>query len=199
MALLKITTTPIEYEMKIERAKFVEKKNELGDGEKTYNHKKSAVQPRTSQQVKAVAEAERSTADFQNLARKSLRGRMVATPVNASIPQSLESLGNVEKMLISPQISTISQAYSDYSVTENFETQIVSDYNYEDYLGAVSFTPQVKDYEIWEMTRKELEFVPGRFHMEITQYPEVSIEYKGGFQYVPKSSDPDYVEPVDGV
>ena len=44
------------------------------------------------------------------------------------------------------------------------------------------------------MSKNELEFVPGRFKMEITQFPEVNIEYTGGFMYVPASADPEYEE-----
>ena len=46
----------------------------------------------------------------------------------------------------------------------------------------------------WAMSKNELEFVPGRFKMEITQFPEVNIEYTGGFMYVPASADPEYEE-----
>jgi hypothetical protein len=31
----------------------------------------------------------------------------------------------------------------------------------------------------WNSSRREMEFVPGRFQMEITQYPKVTIEYLG--------------------
>lgn len=40
------------------------------------------------------------------------------------------------------------------------------------------------------------EFIAGSIEMSITQYPDISIEYIGGHLYVPPSADPNY-EPLD--
>ena len=40
------------------------------------------------------------------------------------------------------------------------------------------------------------EFIPGNINIEITQYPDVQIEYVGGPIYVPPSADPNF-EGVD--
>lgn len=45
----------------------------------------------------------------------------------------------------------------------------------------------------WRMNRPELTFIPGKIEFQVTQYPEVIIEYIGGPIYVPASADPDYV------
>lgn len=47
----------------------------------------------------------------------------------------------------------------------------------------------------WEIERNKMEFIPGKYQMEITQFPEVKIEYVGGINYVPPSADPEYEEP----
>lgn len=44
----------------------------------------------------------------------------------------------------------------------------------------------------WQTARNVFEYVPGRFHMEVLQYPKVQIEYLGEPNYVPKSADPNY-------
>lgn len=49
----------------------------------------------------------------------------------------------------------------------------------------------------WDIAKNTMEYVPGKFSMEILQYPKVQIEYIGGRQYVPPSSDPEYVEPEE--
>lgn len=46
----------------------------------------------------------------------------------------------------------------------------------------------------WNIEKNKMEYVPGKYHMEITQFPEVKIEYVGGMNYVPPSSAPDYEE-----
>ncbi|MDL2232242.1 DUF6470 family protein [Ruminococcaceae bacterium OttesenSCG-928-L11] len=48
----------------------------------------------------------------------------------------------------------------------------------------------------WDVsTRPYLEYVPPNIEFQVTQYPQVVIEYLGGPMYVPPSSDPDYVPP----
>ena len=49
----------------------------------------------------------------------------------------------------------------------------------------------------WNIEKNKMEYVPGKYHMEITQFPEVKIEYVGGINYVPPSSDPDYEKPEE--
>lgn len=44
----------------------------------------------------------------------------------------------------------------------------------------------------WNVGKARLDFVPGAFSLNFTQYASISIEYIGGFNYVPPSSDPDY-------
>ena len=46
----------------------------------------------------------------------------------------------------------------------------------------------------WEVMRNVMDYVPGKFQMHITQYPEVQIEYLGEPRYVPPSSSPTYEE-----
>lgn len=46
----------------------------------------------------------------------------------------------------------------------------------------------------WETMRNLMDYVPGKFQMNITQYPEVRIEYLGEPVYVPPSSSPTYEE-----
>ncbi len=48
----------------------------------------------------------------------------------------------------------------------------------------------------WRIFKGDFEFVPGNIEFNITQQPDVIIEYIGGPIYVPPSSDPNY-EPID--
>jgi hypothetical protein len=43
---------------------------------------------------------------------------------------------------------------------------------------------------------KSFEYVPGSVEFDVVQNPEVNFTYTGGFIYVPRSADPDYVEDV---
>lgn len=44
----------------------------------------------------------------------------------------------------------------------------------------------------WNVGRARLDFVPGSFSLNFTQYASISIEYLGGPMYVPPSADPDF-------
>lgn len=46
----------------------------------------------------------------------------------------------------------------------------------------------------FKLANGDFEFIPGNIEFNITQYPDVLIEYIGKPLYVPPSADPDYVE-----
>lgn len=48
----------------------------------------------------------------------------------------------------------------------------------------------------WQIMQNQMNFIPGKFQFEITQYPDVRVEYLGKPTYVPPSASPDYVEPA---
>ncbi len=50
----------------------------------------------------------------------------------------------------------------------------------------------------WEPDNKQTKkFVPGKITFEIEEMADIDIEYVGGFNYFPKSSDPEYEEPEE--
>ena len=44
--------------------------------------------------------------------------------------------------------------------------------------------------------KADINFFPGDLEFEVTELPKVIIKYIGGPIYIPKSSDPNYVEPA---
>lgn len=44
----------------------------------------------------------------------------------------------------------------------------------------------------WNVGKARLDFVPGSFNINITQYASISFEYTGGFNYVPRRADPNF-------
>ena len=57
------------------------------------------------------------------------------------------------------------------------------------------YTPQTINFN-WIREEKIMQITPGRVDFQITQYPEVLIDYLGGPIYCPPKSDPNYVEPL---
>ena len=58
------------------------------------------------------------------------------------------------------------------------------DLNYDP--GSVTFD--------WKVMQNQMDYIPGKFQMNITQYPKVQIEYLGEPNYVPPSASPTYQE-----
>ncbi len=46
----------------------------------------------------------------------------------------------------------------------------------------------------WQIMKNQMEYIPGKFHLNILQYPDVQVEYLAGPNYVPPSADPEYTE-----
>ena len=46
----------------------------------------------------------------------------------------------------------------------------------------------------WQTMKNTMEYVPGKYQMDILQYPKITVEYLGTPTYVPPSADPNYEE-----
>lgn len=199
MGLLKITTIPIEYEIKIERAKLRVKENEVNESAERIRQltlQKHNADNRLIANPRAVNRAEKASSDFQSVARQRSAGIPKATPVSAAIPQAAGSLAESE----------IAAAVKNFTPISNSQLQVAmadlnyrSDAEYSSFDTASTDSFYVESYDLksemenqWTVSKHEMEFVPGRFKMEIKQFPDVKIEYTGGFRYVPPSADPNY-------
>ena len=184
MSLLKITTTPIEYEIKTERARLRVKEKDYD--EIKLQQAEIARKQRLAQQynsnpdtVKQVEQSVKNTTDYQSVARQRTAGRVKSTSAAAfSEGSSVRSL-----------TSEITEGLS--ASTENID--FVSSFSFENgnrfddaqyaqdaqYVEKVNVSGKLKSENQWTVSKKKLEYVPGRFHMEIIQYPRVDIEYLG--------------------
>ncbi|MEG1942237.1 MAG: DUF6470 family protein [Angelakisella sp.] len=50
---------------------------------------------------------------------------------------------------------------------------------------SMDYTPVKQNFD-WQIAKNVMEFVPGKFSIAIRQYPNISFEYTGGFNYVPR-------------
>lgn len=198
MSLLKITTTPIEYEIKVERAKLRTKSN---DPQSIEDYQETARQIRgqsrvnravTPQNVARLDESTQKTESFQNAARMRTAGKPVATETSNLVTDKIANASETAMQTAGVEASADKQVNFSSGLTDDTEFIIDEDMfvNSYDLSGMTSTLPQE-----WTVTKNDMEFVPGRFQMDIVQLPKVSIEYTGGFQYVPASADPNYEKP----
>ena len=199
MSLLKITTTPIEYEIKIERAKLQAKENnpqdlqDYQDAVRSQARNRARVsRPVAAQNTQKINEGAKSTTDFQNAARMRTAGKAVATTAANLVSNNISTAAENAKQTAG--IETTEQKQMDFSsgLTNNVDFVLDDDMFVESFDTSNLTANSTQE---WTVAKNDMEFVPGRFQMDIVQLPKVSIEYMGDFQYFPASANPDYEAP----
>lgn len=197
MQLLNITTTPMRYELKIERARLemsnpdkIPQANvritppEMKMDSQNISVRLDSYEARSSLGIKRIDDAIRANAEnsierFNRNVRETVEfGKNVAKiEDDATICSVLH-----QKMMEQPELYTM------------FLPSGGVDISWEPNRLDLSFTSGDVDYE-WEKPQMELTYVPGSIRLEILEFAKVDIEYVGSPIYIPKSSDPDYVAP----
>ena len=196
MQLLKITSIPIQYQIQIERARL-EMRTE-GNLDATVNRRPSQLQTRS----RNIQMRQDSTEMFASLDIKSI-GRRIQEAAQQRKQAGMELTGQyaMDANKLGQKDMDISQIVADklFSRAESLDSKLV-------FLPSVgpaitwqpsdlqnSYDPGAVDFD-WEVVRNAMDYVPGKFKMDILQYPKVQIEYLGEPNYVPRSSAPDYQE-----
>ncbi len=180
MSLLKITTTPIEYEIKIERAKLRAKEQDVAEikrAQAAQIRKQQSAEYKTDPSI--VKEAQRgaqNSESFKHLARARVNQTGVRSTTSAEITK-----------FSGQSITSDDQLQANTNSFDNVFTSVLhfADYDSTDFVTKFDLSSLINTQarsewdQTWNTSRREMEFVPGRFQMEITQYPKVTIEYLG--------------------
>ena len=193
--LIKITTVPISYELKINNARL---ERRSGTAELNLTREKgglriesnnikinidtfearNAVVPTAIRSIALAAEkgesaAYEATARYTNEGKILMDAKLDGNALNqifanrAQLPTGEFKLGFTPST--GPEIT-----WSEPNISIQYEMDKL---NFE-----------------FKLSNGDFEFIPGSIEMNITQYPDVIIEYIGKPIYVPASADPDYVE-----
>lgn len=185
MSLLKITTTPIEYEIKIERAKLRAKEQDVAEIKR-----EQVAQIRKQQQtaqyktdpsiVKEAQRAAQSNESYKSIARSRVVSSGVRSTTSAEITKASGQAITSDDQLQANQVSFNSVLTSVLSFSDKYDSSdFVEKFDMSKYVGNTTSQPDSWTNAAWTASKREMEFVPGRFQMEITQYPKVTIEYLG--------------------
>lgn len=198
--LLKITTTPIKIAVNVEQGHFEE-----------VEHKEN-VRKEVQRQQRVQALQQQQAANMAGTTHKSANvDSYKSQTISASIPVEISSINNIMNMRMtnaSAQLSEISASAATTSATNVVENYITTADNVTGYvpntLDSIKWEPATLDlnlelnfntepeYEYVEEETTKLRYVPREISFEVEQYPSIKIEYLGGPQYVPASSDPNY-------
>lgn len=195
MQLIRITTTPIEYELSTERARLeivqdqVQAKMDTAPGLMEMRRKPTEVRMdsfefRKSIGLKSVATVSKEEAE---------RGKQAVLESMANYADVGNTLLHIEKGGNIPDT-----AFSQYfqRATKGDLVLVPTspiDISWEEGSLEMNFNPAKLNIQ-WQPGRAKMKFVPGSVKMVIKQMPSIHFEYLGGFNYVPPSADPDYKE-----
>lgn len=197
--LLKLTTIPIQYELKINNARL-EYQNSKAELEISKHDGKLSIKSRPVKLNLDSFEARNSVCPTtaQSVKQEALKGREAAYTATAQFAQEGQLM---LKAKIGEGEQTLNQIFAQRMQLPTGEFQ----------LGFTPSAPVKVDYQAPDLTINyemdklnfdlkiasgNFEFIPGNIELSITQQPDLMIEYIGGPIYVPPSSDPGF-EPLD--
>lgn len=195
--LIRITTVPIQYELKVNNARleYSRSKAELeisrNDGGLSIKSRpvklnldaseaRNSVVPTTARSVAQTAQAGKEAA-YSATAQLVQEGKLL---LKADIGQDV--IGQIMQQRTAP-------ATGEFQL--GFIPSAPVDIDYEAADLTINYEMDKLNFDL-KVANGNFEFIPGNIEMSITQHPDVVIEYIGGPIYVPPSADPNY-EPID--
>lgn len=196
-SLLKITTVPISFEMKVTDARL-EYKN--ANAEVKITRDKGGYKMR-SEPIKVDIDSFECFNSINPTVKTSIKqaaekGKMAAYEATASYASNGKLFLNAK--VGEDVIEKISS--SELNVNTNvgiaFTPTARPEFNWSEPELSIEYELDKLNFD-WKVLNGDFEFIPGNIEISITQYPDVIIEYTGSPIYVPASADPEYVPTTD--
>lgn len=184
--LIQITTIPIAYELQIERARF-ERHEGTADLEIIGNQ--DGAMRIKSQPIKLNLD----TYEPGNSVLSAALGVGENGKASTVMYQATASMDGDGQLLLKGKISdnlTKANANAAHAAVADQSAPVVNSADL-----TIRYQMDKMNFDM-KVANGNFEFIPGNIKLEITQYPEVQLEYVGGPIYVPPSADPNY-EGVD--
>lgn len=185
--LIKITTIPIKIAVNVEKGRFEKVEQPFPDHQR-------------AQRVQQVQQEQIETQQ-QTYSPKAMQVKkdsyVPTSTIQATIPLEFATIDNVLNMRVgngegkfSDAIAIPAAKVKQERVTSQNSTQMA-------YVPSpsneIKWQPSALDLQIdMNINDPTMKYIPGSISFEVEQYPSVQIEYLGGPQYVPPSSDPNY-------
>ena len=191
--LLEITTTPARYEYEVMRARL-EISQAKPKVERTVKRAALNMQ-RQAGRVEMNTGRRRADMGFKGVVDRAEfegdMGRRKAGEATASYAQVGNQLAQIDRGANVPDTiwgQSMHHNKGDLVLVPLSPVEL----NYVPASLAMDFEPG-QMHANWDVGRARLDFVPGTFSMNVTQYASINIEYTGGPLYVPPSADPNFV------
>ncbi len=196
--LLKITTTNVKYQLKVENAKLEYNQDFIPKSNMKTTPGKFTIQTEPAQLNLDTYQARKSLGFLNStdlVARAAEKGKQGVTDFISNTISVGQSLGKIED---GNTIGSIMRQklleYPDYATV--FLPSTGADISWQPH----SIQMQYQQAELntdWDVnSRVKFDYVPGDVSMEIIEHPSVDIEYIGTPIYFPRSADPNYEPPI---
>ncbi|HIX28265.1 MAG TPA: hypothetical protein H9858_01020 [Candidatus Blautia stercoravium] len=195
--LLKITTIPLEYQMKIQnsRLEYQSSKAELEmtrtPGGLTIDSQPAKLNLDTYQARNSVVPTLKTS--LAQAAEKGIQAAYEATAQSAQEGQLLLKAGKGEDVLSQIFKQRAQMPTGDFQL--GFIPSAPVDISYQPPDLTMHYEMDKLSFDL-KVAQGNFEFIPGDIEISITQRPDVLIEYVGKPFYVPPSASPDY-KPLD--
>ena len=195
--LLKITTVPVQYELKINNARLeysrsnAQVKISRSDGEFTIKSRPVKLNLDTYEARNSVTPTLR-----QSISNAAQKGQEMAYSASATFAREGQLM--LKAKIGDDVLNEIFRQRSQLP-TGDFQLGFIPNAPVDIQFQAPDLTIRYEmdklNFDL-KMEQGNFKFIPGDIQLSITQQPDVLIEYIGGPLYVPPSADPNY-EPID--
>lgn len=195
--LLKITTVPIQYELKVNNARL-EYHSSKAELEISRNEGGLSIKSRPVKLNLDTFEARNSivptpTTSVSQQAQKGKEAAYSATAQFAQEGQLMLKAKIGEDVLNSIFAQRNQMPSGDFNI--GFIPTSSPEIEYQAPDLTINYEMDKLNFDL-KIANGNFEFIPGNIEMVITQQPDIVIEYVGGPIYVPPSADPNH-EPLD--
>ena len=195
MQLINITSTPIEYKINIEAARLEMKQSDNPRYQMTQNQGRMNIDAKNIQ-VRLDSTRLRESLNLRD------PGAFARYYGSQGMQNIYENIG--ERVQFGNQMAQIKDGVSISQLVQQkalqqpttYTTFIPSagwDISWQPQELNLDYQPTEMNFD-WQVQKNIMEYVPGKYQMDILQYPKIEIEYLGTPTYVPPSSDPNYEE-----
>ncbi|MCL1804913.1 MAG: DUF6470 family protein [Clostridiales bacterium] len=193
--LLQISTTPVKYELEIERARLEYNQDFIPKAKVKTQQAKMEMRSRNTQLLVDTYKARRSLGQNNSSDFYKLFSDKGAESISRATRDHVETGNSLSRIDIGVNISQIiEQKMLEQPVTYMaFIPNPGSEISWIPSEFRISVQPGELNYD-WQIMRDIMNYVPGSVRMNILQQPKVHIEYMGRPMYIPPSADPEYEE-----
>lgn len=189
--LLKITTIPINYELKIKSARL---EHHSGTAQVEISRNKGGLQIR-SQPIKVKLDTYEARNSVTPTTKTAIQ--QAAQEGKTAAYEATAQYAREGKLMLETKIGegqkTIDQMLANRTAmpTGQFQLDFIpktgANIDWEKPSLSIEYEMDKLNFD-WRINKGDVQFIPGSIEMQISQYPEVNIEYIGDPIYVPPSA-----------